>query len=69
MMSSGVQFSFEGDAPTRTDFNNFGHGYFGNDQVDIQKDLNTSEREDEDYSFPFHHPPVYIPPSENLSLP
>jgi hypothetical protein len=66
MMSSGVQFGFEGDAGT--DFNNFGNGYFGNGQVDIQKDPSTSERDDEDYSFPFHHPPVYIPPSgENLS--
>ena len=66
MMSSKVQFGFEGDVGT--DFN-FGNGYFNIGQVeDIQKDLNISEHEGEGYNFPFHPPnPVYIPPSGNWS--
>jgi hypothetical protein len=60
----------EGGRDTDTVFNrDFGHGYFGNSQVDIQNDLSkTLELEGYSFSESYYPPsPVYIPPSENWS--
>ena len=65
------KFGFEGDTASDTDFK-FGHGYFGNGQVDsiqLENDLSkTSELEYKSYNFSYYLP-VYIPmaPSETWS--